>query len=159
MTKDEIKESYSMRYICEQYGLIPNRSGFIPCPFHREKTASMKIYEDSFHCFGCGDTGDIFDFTMKMDNLSFKEAFLSLGGSYENDKFSAKMAVYHSTKRQKMQRKKKHRIEQAKRLNNDLISVYRKWYRKSKPFSQTWTDCYNALQYQLYIHEKLNEPR
>jgi hypothetical protein len=51
MTKEEIKERYSMREIIARYGLYPNRSGFISCPFHKgDREASMKIYDKDFHC-------------------------------------------------------------------------------------------------------------
>ena len=44
MTKDEIKQIYSMSEIVERYGFKPNRSGFIRCPFHPgDKTASKSI--------------------------------------------------------------------------------------------------------------------
>ena len=83
MTTDEIKQSVSMREVVEQYGYHPNRAGFISCPFHKEKTASMKVYKDSVYCFGCGRSGDIFTFVQQMDGCSFKEAYLKLGGEYE----------------------------------------------------------------------------
>lgn len=52
-----------------------NHAGFTACPFHKEKTASMKIYKDNrFHCFGCGKDGDVIDFVMHRDNVDFKTA-------------------------------------------------------------------------------------
>ena len=57
MNSEEIKKTYSMRDILGRYGMQPNRAGFICCPFHKEKTASMKIYQDSYYCFGCGAHG------------------------------------------------------------------------------------------------------
>ncbi|MBQ8749152.1 MAG: DNA primase [Clostridia bacterium] len=46
------------------------------CPFHHEKTPSFCIYdeEQSFHCFGCGVSGDIFSFIMKIENLDFLDS-------------------------------------------------------------------------------------
>jgi DNA primase len=46
------------------------------CPFHAEKTASFTVSEDRgfFHCFGCGEHGDVFTFVMKTESLSFPEA-------------------------------------------------------------------------------------
>lgn len=156
MTSNEIKNMYSMQDIVEQYGFHPNRSGFISCPFHKEKTASMKIYKDSYYCFGCGASGDIFSFIMDMENQSFREVFLSLGGTYKEETFRDKMMRYHAAKEQEMRRKKTLSEKQHKELNILLIDVYRKWLQRSEPLSQAWTDCYNALQYQLYLHEILN---
>ncbi|MDZ7816896.1 MAG: DNA primase [Planctomycetota bacterium] len=46
------------------------------CPFHREKTPSFKIFPDSqrYKCFGCGASGNVFEFVKEMDRLSFPEA-------------------------------------------------------------------------------------
>ena len=46
------------------------------CPFHKESTPSFIVNDErqTFHCFGCGESGDAFAFVMKADNLSFIEA-------------------------------------------------------------------------------------
>jgi DNA primase len=51
-----------------------NYSGL--CPFHKEKSPSFSVHatQQFFHCFGCGQSGDVFTFVMKMENLSFPEA-------------------------------------------------------------------------------------
>ena len=84
MTSDEIKQSTSMQEVLNMFGLKVNRKGFMCCPFHKEKTPSMKIYEKKYHCFGCGEDGDVFSFVMKYQGCDFKEAFKILGGGYEN---------------------------------------------------------------------------
>ena len=52
------------------------------CPFHNEKTPSFTVNEDKgfYHCFGCGEHGSVFDFVMKVENLSFPEAVERLAG-------------------------------------------------------------------------------
>ncbi len=46
------------------------------CPFHNEKTPSMQIstQKQIWHCFGCGEGGDVFSFVQKYENIDFKEA-------------------------------------------------------------------------------------
>ena len=158
MTKEEIKDLYSMKDILERYELPqPNRAGFICCPFHKEKTASMKIYPKDFHCFGCSANGDIFTFVMLMDGLTFKEAFKELGGDSDNS-FSTRLKIYQAQKKREMKRKTEENLMRKRELNYLLMRVYRKWLDRLEPLSDAWANTYNALQYQEYLWEVLNDP-
>lgn len=158
MTVEEIKATYSMRDIAARYGFKPNRSGFIPCPFHTgDRQASLKLYKNNFHCHACGADGDIFSFVQLMENISFKEAFQTLGGAYEKPTFSSRLTVYKSQKRREMLRKERERQAERFRLNCMLIGIYRAYMDRSEPFSDVWCNCCNALQYQLYVQEELIE--
>jgi len=50
------------------------------CPFHSERTPSFKVYDDHFHCFGCGAHGDVIDFIMQLENCSHDAAIEKLVG-------------------------------------------------------------------------------
>ena len=55
------------------------------CPFHAEKTPSFMVNpaRQSFHCFGCGEGGDVFSFMMKYYNLTFPETLEQLAQRYQ----------------------------------------------------------------------------
>ncbi len=50
------------------------------CPFHQEKTPSFSVvpHKGIFHCFGCGEGGDVFKFLMKVQGMGFLEAVKEL---------------------------------------------------------------------------------
>lgn len=54
------------------------------CPFHDEKTPSFHIRPQlgHWHCFGCGEGGDVISFLQKIDHLTFVEAVETLAGRY-----------------------------------------------------------------------------
>ncbi|AFQ10640.1 MULTISPECIES: DNA primase [Bacillus] len=57
------------------------RNYFGLCPFHGENSPSFSVSSDKqiFHCFGCGEGGNVFSFLMKMEGLAFTEAVQKLG--------------------------------------------------------------------------------
>ncbi len=50
------------------------------CPFHGEKTPSFYVYDDGYHCFGCGAHGDAISFVMQSQGLPFMDAIAQLAG-------------------------------------------------------------------------------
>lgn len=55
-----------------RYGTV--RRGFMRCPFHADRVPSLKLYDDHFHCFGCGAHGDVVDLTAGLLGCSKAEA-------------------------------------------------------------------------------------
>lgn len=80
-TKEEIREikrKVNIRDIASQY-LKLKKSGKnfrAKCPFHQEEDPSFTISPEKnlFHCFGCGEGGDVFKFLMKIENIDFPQA-------------------------------------------------------------------------------------
>lgn len=68
-TAQIIKRRVTSRELLEHVGVHVGRGGFACCPLHREKTASLKIYDDpkrGWHCFGCGLGGSVIDLAMAL---------------------------------------------------------------------------------------------
>lgn len=158
MTVEEIKSRYSMTDIVTRYGYKVSRAGFISCPFHKgDRTASMKIYKDSYHCFGCGANGDIFAFVQNHDNCDFKTAFYSLGGEYGKRDFKADMSLYRLKKKKERAKREKTRLKQEKDLRAFFINTIQKTLRTVEPMSDVWCYLINELETELYKFSVLQE--
>ena len=146
MTVDDLKEQYSMRDIVERYGLHVDRGGFIHCPFHQgDRTASLKVYKDSFYCFGCSEHGDIFKFIMLMDNCDFKTAFKSLGG--DSGRLSDAAVIRMKRRKREAERCKQRLSDALKRLKLACMEL-RYWTDQEgqiEPYSEVWCDIQNLL--------------
>lgn len=71
--KDEILNVLSMEDVIRKYG-INHKRYMCNCPFHKDNSPSMKIYNKSFYCFSCNRTGDLIEFVKQYFNLNFQEA-------------------------------------------------------------------------------------
>src|SRR6266404_3475578 len=83
MTSDNFKETLKQQadivrivgdYVKLRKAGAQNYSGL--CPFHDEKTPSFSVHatRQFYHCFGCGESGDVFAFIQKVENITFPEA-------------------------------------------------------------------------------------
>jgi DNA primase len=103
---EEIKDRVSIVEVISDYvslkKLGKNYKGL--CPFHSEKTPSFMVNEEKqiFHCFGCNTGGNVFNFLMKMDRLSFPEAARGLARRYGID--LSKIKISEADKRESLKR-------------------------------------------------------
>ena len=70
---DAVKQSVTTRQAAEMYGLKIRRNNMASCPFHNDRTPSMKG-DKRFHCFGCGADGDVIDFVSRLYGISSLKA-------------------------------------------------------------------------------------
>lgn len=74
-----IRDTVSTEEIVGMYG-YKIRRGFMVCPFHGDRDASLKVYPGTggWHCFGCGKGGSVIDFVMEQENCDFRTAVLAI---------------------------------------------------------------------------------
>ena len=127
-----IKDRLTMREVLLHYGYEPNRAKFICCPFHSEKTPSMKVFEKDYHCFGCGANGDVITFVQQLFGLSFPDSLkkidldfgLNLYGEHTFDEL--RRSHYKQKQIQAELERKKREKEQAE---NEYWAVFDEWAR------------------------------
>ncbi|MFO7942197.1 MAG: DNA primase [Bacillota bacterium] len=106
---DRVRELSDLAEIVSEYVTLRKRGSNLVglCPFHEERTPSFTVSPDRqlFYCFGCGAGGDVFNFIMMIEGMTFPEALrylaeragveLSSGGeSREEASRSRKMRDY-----------------------------------------------------------------
>lgn len=132
-----LKASLTMKQVAEHYGLTIGRGGMANCPFHNEHTASLKIYSNSFYCFGCNSSGDIIAFVMQMYKVDFKAAMSLLNNDFglnlEVTKQPCKKAVQAHTRQRTAKQDLEVKLEEQIsemcsefRLNWQLCKILRK---------------------------------
>ncbi|NGP88112.1 DNA primase [Fodinibius halophilus] len=84
--KEEVRGAADIVEVVEDYVKLKRsgRSWKGLCPFHDEKTPSFHVTPNLgiYKCFGCGESGDVFNFVMEMEGVGFVEAMRSLGDRY-----------------------------------------------------------------------------
>ena len=129
---EAIKQSVSTREAAEFYGIKVSRTGMACCPFHDDKNPSMKV-DQRFHCFGCGEDGDVIDFTAKLFDLSPKEAAEKLaqdfGLIYDSQAPPRRRYVRQKNEAQKFREDR----QRCYRVLSDYYYLLKKWEADRSP--------------------------
>ena len=129
---EAVKQSVSTREAAEFYGIKVSRTGMACCPFHDDKNPSMKV-DQRFHCFGCGEDGDVIDFTAKLFDLSPKEAAEKLaqdfGLIYDSQAPPRRRYVRQKTEAQKFREDR----QRCYRVLSDYYYLLKKWEADRSP--------------------------
>ena len=115
MIPDHIKEQVKstadiVEVVSDHVKLKRSGNGFTGlCPFHNEKSPSFHVspHLGIYKCFGCGESGDVFSFVMKMDGVSFTEAIRQLGQRFgidvpeeerpeQDEQYKLKEGIFHA---------------------------------------------------------------
>ena len=129
---EAVKQSVSTRDAAAFYGIEVKRNGMACCPFHDDKNPSMKV-DQRFHCFGCGEDGDVIDFTAKLFDLSSKEAAEKLaqdfGLIYDSQAPPRRRYVRQKTEAQQFREDR----QRCYRVLSDYYYLLKKWEADNSP--------------------------
>ncbi len=106
---EEVRAANNIVDVVSSYVTLRRKGNtyFGQCPFHREKTPSFAVTADKqiYHCFGCGEGGNVIRFIMRIENISFKDAIefladrariqLPVLNQFEQDSAELKIRDYH----------------------------------------------------------------
>lgn len=122
--KEEILNILNMQDILNKYG-IKIIKYMCHCPFHKDNSPSMKIYEKSFYCFSCNRTGDLIEFVKQYFNLNFQEAMEKINFDFNLGlKTKGRISKKRLLEIQKEQElKNKQKEYKKKKINKKLIEA------------------------------------
>ena len=101
-----VKTSINTREAVARYGVEVNRHGKALCPFHNDRHPSLFVDDDHYHCYACGEHGDVIDFTAKLYGLSMHDAAKKLAYDFgvTQDKLPDKATLEKLNKKSEAQR-------------------------------------------------------
>ena len=79
---EQLKNQLTPKHVTERYGPPIHRGNMICCPFHDDRTPSMKLYDDHFYCFGCQKSGDVIDLAAQLLRLTNYEVAKLLSADF-----------------------------------------------------------------------------
>ena len=157
---EAVKHSVSTRDAAAFYGIEVKRNGMACCPFHDDKNPSMKV-DQRFHCFGCGEDGDVIDFTAKLLDLSPKEAAEKLaqdfGLIYDSQAPPRRRYVRQKTEAQKFREDR----QRCYRVLSDYYYLLKKWEADRSPRTpeeEPHSRFVEAIQKKTYVEYLLDIP-
>ena len=157
---EAVKQTVTTRQAAESYGIHVNRAGKVNCPFHNDRTPSMKV-DKRFHCFGCGADGDVIDFTAKLYGLDAKSAAEKLAADFQISYTQHKERKTSKTPMRKKPEEQMYRDLEARHFKvlSDYLHLLRHWKQTyaPKPKDETWHPLFvEALQKKDHIEYLLD---
>lgn len=116
-----VKYGVSCREAAERYGVEVNRCGMALCPFHNDRHPSLYVADDHYHCFACGEHGDVIDFAAKLFGLPLYEAAQRLAADFHLTPDKPPSAAALNAKRIRTEAQK---LKENERLCFSVLSDY-----------------------------------
>ena len=153
---ETVREQIALPDAAQLYG-ISSRNGNVRCIFHADNNPSMKLYDDHFHCFGCGAHGDVTDLTAQLYGLSKIEAARKLCSDFGISEYTNSSAP---TKRRRPMTERE-RIQLAFDVLTDYIVMLKDFRAVYAPLDESesldlrFAESLQQLEYVEYLWDML----
>ena len=129
-----VKAAVTVSQAAEHYGLQVSRNGMALCPFHNDRHPSLYVSDDHYHCFACGEHGDVIDLTAKLFGLRLYDAAQKLASDFH---FAPDKPLPEAIRRKIKHKTKAQQLRENERLYFSVLNEYRRllldWEKRYAP--------------------------
>ena len=121
---ESVKTHVSARDAAEYYGIHVNRRGMACCPFHDDKTPSMKV-DERYHCFSCGADGDAVNLVAALYGLAQSEAAKKIASDFgiSFESFTEQLSKERYIRMKIIQDAQREKEKEFKRMESKFYAV------------------------------------
>ena len=129
-----VKAAVTVRQAAEHYGLQVSRNGMALCPVHNDRHPSLYVSDDHYHCFACGEHGDVIDLTAKLFDLRLYDAARKLASDFH---LAPDKPLPESIRQKWKQKTKAQQLRENEQLCFSVLNEYRRllldWKKRYAP--------------------------
>lgn len=129
-----VKAAVTVRQAAEHYGLQVRRNGMTCCPFHNDRHPSLYVSDDHYHCFACGEHGDVIDLTAKLFDIRLYDASRKLASDFH---LAPDKPLPEAIRRKMKHKTKAQQLRENEQLCFSVLNEYRRrlldWEKRYAP--------------------------
>lgn len=129
-----VKSGINTREAAQAYGIEVNHYGMALCPFHNDRHPSLYVSDEHYHCFACGEHGDVIDLTAKLFDLWLYDAARKLASDFH---LAPDKPLPESIRQKWKQKTKAQQLRENEQLCFSVLNEYRRllldWKKRYAP--------------------------
>ena len=129
-----VKAAVTVRQAVDHYGLQVSRNSMALCPFHNDRHPSLYVSDDHYHCFACGEHGDVIDLTAKLFDLRLYDAARKLAADFH---LAPDNPLPEAIRRKKEHKTRAQQLRENEQLCFSVLNEYRRllldWEKRYAP--------------------------
>ena len=125
---EAVRSKVNLRMAAEKYGMDIGKNSMVRCPFHDDRTPSMKLNNKYYYCFGCGAKGDVISLVAEHLGLSAADAAQRIADDFVIEKVNKSVIAKLNFHKEKQKRR-----DRCVRVLCDYNRILRKWMTDYAP--------------------------